>query len=37
MVITTVIALVAEYVLTKVELRLTVWRPPTTTSTAAGM
>jgi len=38
MVITTVIALVAEYVLTKVELRLTAWRPPaTTTSTAAGI
>lgn len=37
MVITTVIALVAEYVLTKVELRLTVWRPPTTSSTAAGL
>jgi len=37
MVITTVIALVAEYVLTKVELRLTKWRPPTTTSIAAGV
>ncbi|MEP7016465.1 MAG: ABC transporter permease [Actinomycetota bacterium] len=37
MVITTVIALVAEYLLTKVELRLTAWRPPTTTSTAAGL
>ena len=37
MVITTVIALVAEYILTKVELRLTVWRPPTNTSTAAGL
>ena len=37
MVITTVIALVAEYVLTKVELRLTAWRPQSTTSTAAGI
>jgi NitT/TauT family transport system permease protein len=37
MVITTVIALVAEYLLTKVELRLTAWRPPSTTSTAAGL
>jgi NitT/TauT family transport system permease protein len=37
MVITTVIALVAEYLLTKVELRLTAWRPPTTTSTTAGL
>jgi len=37
MVITTVIALVAEYGLTKVELRLTAWRPPATTSTAAGL
>jgi NitT/TauT family transport system permease protein len=36
MVITTVIALVAEYVLTKVELRLTKWRPPSTSSTAAA-
>lgn len=38
MVITTVIALVAEYFLTKVELRLTAWRPPSaSTSTAAGI
>jgi NitT/TauT family transport system permease protein len=37
MVITTVIALIAEYVLTKVELRLTAWRPPTTTSTASAI
>lgn len=40
MVITTVIALVAEYVLTKLEVRLTRWRPPSasaSTSTAAGL
>jgi NitT/TauT family transport system permease protein len=36
MVITTVIALVAEYLLTKVELRLTAWRPPSTSNAAVA-
>lgn len=34
MLITTVLALVAEWLITKLELRLTAWRPPATTHTA---
>jgi NitT/TauT family transport system permease protein len=36
MLLVTVIALVAEFLITRLERRLTSWRPPTTTTSAAG-